>query len=621
MTTILGKAKSVHELLHTKKYQIDRDYQRDYKWEQKHIRELIEDLTARFLQGYDQRSSDERAAVDEYGQYFLGSVIISEKDNKRFIVDGQQRLTSLTLLFIYLNQLQQDQNIGDEAQVDVANLIYSKKRGRKSFNLDVPEWRPCLQNLMSRETPDATSRSLSIQNLIKRFGDIEEIFPDELRNEALPYFLDWLTDNVILVEITTSSNDDAYTIFETMNDRGLSLAPTDMLKGYLLAKINSDEDRAHAEDVWKSQMDKLRDLGKDEDTDCIKTWLRSQYAEKIRERKAGAKPEDFDKQGTEFHRWVRENNRKIELTHSNHFMSFVTKKFKFYAEAYIKARQATKQYPEAKELTPIFFNSQNNFTLQYPLMLAPLQITDDEETIRRKIALVATFIEIMLARRIWNNKAINHSTMQYRAFLIMKGIRGKELEALRDDLTYRLSPEGADLDDYFDFQTKKTFHLHGANGRQVHRLLARLTEFLEKQSGRAPRYPEYATRGKGGYQIEHIWADHPKRHEDEFSTPEDFAIYRNRIGGLVLLPAADNASYSDKTYEEKIDLYSQQNLLASSLHSTTYKNNPGFNNFLEATQLPFRPKGTFRKSDLEERQDLYIALADLCWSPSRLNEI
>ena len=90
----------------------------------------------------------------------------------------------------------------------------------------------------------------------------------------------------MLVEITAFSNDDAYTIFETMNDRGLSLTPTDMLKGYLLANISDEDNRAHADNAWKHQMAKLRDLGKDEDADCVKAWLRSQYADRIRERKS-----------------------------------------------------------------------------------------------------------------------------------------------------------------------------------------------------------------------------------------------------------------------------------------------------------------------------------------------
>ncbi|MDU8928313.1 DUF262 domain-containing HNH endonuclease family protein [Alisedimentitalea sp. MJ-SS2] len=615
MTKIRGEDRSVKSLL-GQKFHIDY-YQRDYKWESKQIRELIEDLTSRFLLDY--QPDHERKAVAHYGQYFLGSVIISNKDGDRFIVDGQQRLTSLTLLLIYLDSLQKDQPA--DQRVEIANLVYSTQYGTKSFNLDVQERNGCLQALINGDSPDPTDEPPSVQNLINRYHDITDIFPEELRGDALPYFLDWLTENVMLVEITAFSDDDAYTIFETMNDRGLSLTPTDMLKGYLLANVTDDEGRAQAGDAWKTQMGKLRDLGKDEDADCIKAWLRSQYADKIRERKAGAKPEDFDKLGTEFHRWVRENRDRIGLATSADFTSFVTNDFRFYARAYSRARRAADLFTEG--LTSVFFNAQNSFTLQYPLMLAPLRKDDDDETVTRKMRLVATYVEIMLARRMWNFKAIDHSTMQYRAFLIMKAIRGLDLEELRADLIHRLSPEGADRDEYIDFETQEAFRLHGTNGPQVHRLLARLTEFAEVQSGGEARYPEYAKRSakKGGYQIEHIWADHPERFEDEFAHPADFAAYRNRIGGLVLLPGPDNASYSDMTYEDKVDHYAKQNLLAQSLHSIAYENKPGFRKFREATGLPFAAKEEFKKADLDNRQALYTALANHCWSPEQLQEV
>ncbi len=64
--------------------------------------------------------------------------------------------------------------------------------------------------------------------------------------------MDWLVENVHLVEIKAYSDEDAYTIFETMNDRGLSLTPTDMLKGYLLANIKDVEKRNQASRVWKN---------------------------------------------------------------------------------------------------------------------------------------------------------------------------------------------------------------------------------------------------------------------------------------------------------------------------------------------------------------------------------
>lgn len=153
MRDILGKAKTVRELLKGVKYSIDY-YQREYKWQDKHIKELIDDLSGKFLEDY--RPGHERRRVAEYPHYFLGSIIISKKDRGDFIVDGQQRLTSLTLLLILLRNLQQ----GRAIQVNVDELILSEKFGEKSFNLDVPErlpWRRCWRD-GSSTLPTAPSR-------------------------------------------------------------------------------------------------------------------------------------------------------------------------------------------------------------------------------------------------------------------------------------------------------------------------------------------------------------------------------------------------------------------------------------------------------------------------------
>src|SRR5262245_55825738 len=89
------QAKTVRELLKGVKYSIDY-YQREYKWKEKQIRELIDDLSDKFLEEY--RPDHVRKRTAEYPHYFLGSIIISKHDSANFIVDGQQRLTSLTLL-------------------------------------------------------------------------------------------------------------------------------------------------------------------------------------------------------------------------------------------------------------------------------------------------------------------------------------------------------------------------------------------------------------------------------------------------------------------------------------------------------------------------------------------
>ncbi|MCO5296819.1 MAG: DUF262 domain-containing protein [Fimbriimonadaceae bacterium] len=108
MREIHGDAKTVRDLLKGVKYSIDY-YQREYKWQDKQIRELVDDLTDRFLEDY--QPNHERKKVADYGHYFLGSIIISKKESSNFVVDGQQRLTSLTLLLIYLRNLQRERSV------------------------------------------------------------------------------------------------------------------------------------------------------------------------------------------------------------------------------------------------------------------------------------------------------------------------------------------------------------------------------------------------------------------------------------------------------------------------------------------------------------------------------
>src|SRR6516225_8049403 len=113
MKEILGKAKTVRELLKGVKYSIDY-YQREYKWHDKQIRELVDDLTGKFLEEYD--CAHPRSRVAAYPHYFLGSIIISSKDSGSYVVDGQQRLTSLTLLLLLLRSLQANRD--DAVNVD-----------------------------------------------------------------------------------------------------------------------------------------------------------------------------------------------------------------------------------------------------------------------------------------------------------------------------------------------------------------------------------------------------------------------------------------------------------------------------------------------------------------------
>ena len=248
------------------------------------------------------------------------------------------------------------------------------------------------------------------------------------------------------------------------------------------------------------------------------------------------------------------------------------------------------------------------------LLLAPLRTDDSEGVIRSKLRLVAAYIDILLARRIWNSRSIAYSTMQYSIFLAMREIRRLGVPAL-----------AVKLKDLLD-QEKETFAtagdrvlLHQQNRYYLRCLLARITGYVEEGSGQPSHYLEYVrATGKNRYEVEHIWADKPERHKDELPHPADFADQRNRIGDLLLLPKTFNASYGALDYSEKLPLYFGQNLLAQSLNEKCYDHNPSFLHFVEGSALPFRAHSEFHKADIDERGRLYWRLAEQIWDPALL---
>ncbi len=605
MNEILGQAKTIQQLLHNTKYSIDY-YQREYKWESKQIQELIEDFSSKFLDDHD--PTDNREQVGGYGHYFLGSIIISRKDGVNYLVDGQQRLTSLTLLLIFLNHLKTER----KDCKNISDLIYSEKYGSKSFNIQVDDRIPCMEALFDAKPFDPSDQGESVQNIVKRYKDIESQFPEELKGESLPFFIDWLIENVHLVEITAYSDEDAYTIFETMNDRGLSLKPADMLKGFILANITDPKKRFAGAQLWKERGVEFNDgYGKDTDAEFLKHWLRSQYSESIRDRKKGAKPGDYDRIGTEFHRWVREYRERIGLNKAEDFHTFLTSDFKFYSAQHLRVLDASRHLRVGLER--ILYVGETGFTHHYQLLLAPLVPSDSEAVILRKLQLVATFVDILLARRMWNFKSIGYKHMQFDMFKVMLSIRRKPVEELAAALHQHLDK------DEFTFQTNDRYYLHQQNRYQIHWLLARMIDYIEAESCAAPHFLEYwGLDKKVVYEVEHIWADKFDRHKDEFPSEHEFREARDRVGGLLLLPKKFNASYGALEYSKKLDHYNSQNLLARSLHSKCYEHNPGFVQFVNRTNLPFRCHDEFRKADQDSRLDLYKQLAERIWSPGQI---
>ena len=117
-----GKTRTVKEMLSERKYGLD-FYQREYTWTETNVAELVTDLTGAFLNEY--RPEHSRRDVAGYRSYFLGPVVTSIVEGTRLLVDGQQRLTTLTLILIQLAKLSEGIPNAD----NLAPMIYSAPLG------------------------------------------------------------------------------------------------------------------------------------------------------------------------------------------------------------------------------------------------------------------------------------------------------------------------------------------------------------------------------------------------------------------------------------------------------------------------------------------------------------
>lgn len=596
--------RSITEVLDDKKYTVDY-FQREYKWEERHIEQLVFDLTSSFLN--EHKPEHKRKDIENYNSYYLGPFVVSVKDGQRSIIDGQQRLTSLTLLLIYLNNLQKELGISEKLE----SLIFSEKYGEMSFNIQVNERISCMESLFKTgEYDPKESDDESTLNMASRYSDIEKAFPEEIKNSVLPYFIDWLKYNVVLVEITAYSDENAYTIFETMNDRGLNLTPTEMLKGFILSKFEDHKKRQKANELWKNSMQELHTYDKDEDQRFIQAWFRAQYAETIRPGKAGSKNEDFEKIGTRFHSWFRDNLDKagIEQDYSEAFQAFIDKDFKFFLNAYKHILTAERKLTDS--LQHVFYISRWGIanSLSYPLLLASLKANDNSETVSEKMDMVARYIEAFVVRRSVNFRKFASSSIRYTMYTLVKEIRRIEVSELKVILQKK-------IDEMEEPWTGiQSFRLHGQNRVFVKFLLSRITSYIEQQSGFNSSFEKYYHNPGGkSFEVEHIWADKFAHHKDEFDQESDFQEYRNRIGALVLLPRGTNQSYGAKKYSEKLSHYIKENLLVQSLCPLTYQNNPNFLSMKNRLNLPFKAHEDFKKADVTERQKLYQAICESIW--------
>lgn len=213
-------------------------YQRPYAWEQEQARELLSDL----LDAMDNIATSG-------GVYFLGSIVLIKgpAEPRSLVVDGQQRLTTVTILLSVLRDLSEN----DEMRIDRRTYVFQKANADKGTQ---ERYRLLLREqdraFFSKhiQKPEATNNlpdSKFLDGSCQRIAENARYFRDKLstmdeglRNRLVAFII----QRCYLVVVAVPTADAARRIFTVLNARGMDLKPTDILKADLLQRAGEERE-------------------------------------------------------------------------------------------------------------------------------------------------------------------------------------------------------------------------------------------------------------------------------------------------------------------------------------------------------------------------------------------
>lgn len=248
----------------SKKYLVPR-FQREFSWGDEEIGEFWDDIAQQISVDGDNNVKKE--------EYFIGCIVLVGEDTKPdyLIVDGQQRLTTLTILLRAIVERLKELGEAAAAKALYENVIEGTDNdGKKYFKLINETPKPYFQNELQSMSPEGLTTPnteeeqllLSAYNefskKIKSFkisglSDIEVV--KNLRDQVLNYLK--------FILVTAKNEDDAYTIFETLNARGLSLTSVDLIKNWIFKNYTQVHPNDNAKDIWnliRKQISEFSDL-------------------------------------------------------------------------------------------------------------------------------------------------------------------------------------------------------------------------------------------------------------------------------------------------------------------------------------------------------------------------
>ena len=221
-------------------------YQRPYSWDRERIEQLWYDILDAYRNNADDKSVDQN--------YFLGSVVVVKKSDNYEVVDGQQRLTTLTILFCTLRDMNLDLIQKNIISNSIKDLVEGKERLKLTTHLNNQALFE--ESVLKGINFNSTKKEIADNRFLQTAVYFKELIlkaQDQASEdfvENFGEFVEYLFSKTTIIRIVCFDEGFAIKLFTVLNDRGLDLSPADIIKAYLLQ--NLDEGRRNSfTEVWK----------------------------------------------------------------------------------------------------------------------------------------------------------------------------------------------------------------------------------------------------------------------------------------------------------------------------------------------------------------------------------
>ncbi len=578
--TIDPRNQTVESCLKNKSYYID-FYQREYVWSKDTVEILLRDIFYAFELSYEQYKDAElsQEILEKYNWYYLNIFITNNVEGKVYIVDGQQRLSTLTLIAAKLYHATKNEDLRDTLK----DCIYGKDKWKSSiYRLDHEKRKNIMDCILKDTERPAQFKNKTEETLIARYDDISDyINKKEMDEKKLDTFICYFLERLVLVELGITK-DDTPMIFEVINDRGEALKPFEILKGKLVGALDKHDTEKYSE-MWDTSINRLFNIEDEFFIDYIKSRFIFKRNSKLETAINNA-----------YHRYIFEVNeiadflafRKTDEHQIVNIKKFINEDLDYYSKLYAKIRTNAD-----KDEFLLYNNSILALSGQYQIILSACEVNDPQEG--EKIHCIAKEYD-RLFMLLTLNGVYNSNSFQEISYSLNEKVRGLPLEQYRnifDETIIEAVKERRGTQNVvsvLEYQTFLKASYTNIDKRSLRYFLARIEKFicdkLQREMNNDVHYIATKTGYRTGYHIEHILS-HNETNLKYFDNEEDFESKRNMLGGLLLLKDQDNISSGNEEYEDKLKTYSAGLVWGHTLCSDFYHTNKKLDEYIALTSL------------------------------------